>query len=239
MISLVYTTYNRTQLLLDSFRQIVDHEFISEIVIVDDYSDMKAFEWLLWHVGYKFTKVKIFRNASNYDCYRNKREAISKANNEWCILADSDNGFDKPYVDRCEQLWLSGLNPRTVYQPSFARPHFNFQKWEGHLIDKGNVAKFMVDPTFSTMLNASNYFVNKHEYLRVWDGSIDPVTSDSIYQNYNWFKAGNSMYVVPGLEYTHRIDDHGTEEPSHYARHVRRTPNGFHRSIEQKLRELK
>lgn len=239
MISLCYTTYNRTQLLLDSFKGIADHEFISEIVIVDDKSDAKTFEWLLWNIAHKYPKVKLFQNQRNLDCFFNKREAIGKATNEWCILADSDNVFNKDYIDRCEQLWISGLNPRTVYQPSFAKPHFNFERWEGHLIDRNNVAKFMVDPTFSTLLNAANYFVNKYEYLKVWDGSIDPVTSDSIYQNLNWFKSGNNMYVVPGLEYTHRIDDHNGEEPSHYAKHVRRTPYNLHRSIEQQLRDLR
>jgi hypothetical protein len=84
------------------------------------------------------------------------------------------------------------------------------------------------------MLNAMNYFVHRDEYLRVWDGSIDPVTSDSLFQNYNWLKAGNEISVLPELEYEHRV-----HSGSHYQNNVRRTPRGFHESIIQKLKELR
>ena len=79
-----------------------------------------------------------------------------------------------------------------------------------------------------------NYFVNRDEYLRVWDGSIDPVTSDSLYQNYNWLNGGNSIYVVPNLTYEHRV-----HSGSHYQNNVRRTPQGFHDSIIEKLKNMK
>jgi hypothetical protein len=179
-------------------------------------------------------KVKLFRNEKNLDCYRNKRESVDRAANEWVIVFDSDNIMTKSYIDRVENLFVAGLNKKTIYQPSFAKPHFNFTRHEGLLVDQTNVGKRLTDDTFGTMLNAMNYFVSREEYLRVWDGSIDPVTSDSIFHNYNWLKAGNSIYVVPGLEYEHRVHN-----GSHYQNNVRRTPQGFHESIIQKLKELK
>ncbi len=229
-ISLCLTTFNRTELLFESFADVIDDERISEIVIVDDFSDPDCYI----KIENKFQdnkKVKIFRNSQNIDCYRNKKEAISAATNEWVIILDSDNILKKQYIDRVEQLWISGLNPKTIYQPSFAEPHFDFRKYESFLIDKSNIGKYMVDATFSTMLNAMNYFVNREKYIEVWDGSIDPVTSDSIYQNLNWFKAGFNMYVVPGLSYTHRVHD-----GSHYQHNVRRTPKGFHQQVENELK---
>jgi glycosyltransferase involved in cell wall biosynthesis len=232
-ISLCITTYNRTELLFESFEQVINDPRVSEIVIVDDHSPIGLFT----DISYKLQdndKVKLFRNDVNLDCYRNKREAVSKATNEWVIIFDSDNIMTRQYIDRIENLFIGGLNAKTVYQPSFAEPHFNFTKYEGTLVDKSNVGKYLVDATFGTMLNAMNYFVNRDEYLRVWDGSVDPVTSDSIYQNLNWFKGGNNMYVVPGLTYSHRVHD-----GSHYQNNHKRTPRGFHQEVEQQLKALK
>jgi glycosyltransferase involved in cell wall biosynthesis len=233
LISLCITTYNRTELLYESFRQVLNDDRISEISITDDRSSDEIWQTIFWQFN-DVPKVKLFRNNKNIDCYRNKREAISKATNEWVIIFDSDNIITKSYIDRIESLFTAGLNPKIIYQPSFARPHFNFTKYESFLIDKSNASKYMIDPMFGTMLNAMNYFVNRDEYLKVWDGSVDPVTLDSIYQNYNWLKAGNSIYVVPGLEYEHRV-----HSGSHYQNNVRRTPHGFHEEILNKLRSLK
>lgn len=232
MISLCLTNFNRTDLLFESFNKVISDPRITEIIIVDDCSNEEIYQTVVWHFN-GVEKVKIFRNEKNLDCYRNKREAVSKSSNEWLIILDSDNIINSGYIDRIENLFIAGLNARTIYQPSFARPHFNFSKYEGLLISKSNVSKYVDDTTFQTMLNAMNYFVNRDEYLRVWDGSIDPVTSDSIYQNYRWLDAGNCIYVVPGLEYEHRIHN-----GSHYQNNVKRTPKNFHNEVITKLKQL-
>lgn len=229
MISLCLTNYNRTDLLYESFRQLINDDRISEIVISDDASSDEVYNTIIWQTK-AFSKVKIYRNETNLDCYRNKRQAVKHAENQWVIIGDSDNIFTPEYIDR---LFTKEWEADTLWQPSFARPHFNFKAYMGQYISKRNVGQFMGDDTFKTMLNAMNYFVNRDEYLRVWDGSVDPVTSDSIFQNYNWLKAGNSIYVCPGLEYDHKV-----HEESHYRNNFRRTPNGFHKSIEEKLKQL-
>jgi glycosyltransferase involved in cell wall biosynthesis len=230
MISLCITTYNRTDLLYESFRQVLNDDRISEIVIVDDHSDESIWQTIFWQYN-GVPKVKLYRNEKNLDCYRNKREAVSKASNEWVIVWDSDNVMTKEYVDAVyKEKWLNTL----ILQPAFAKPNFDFYPFAGNYYSKENASSWDLSGTFQTMLNAMNYFVNRDEYLRVWDGSIDPVTSDSIYQNYNWLKAGNSIYVVPGLEYEHRV-----HQGSHYQNNVRRTPRGFHEEIVNKLKELR
>lgn len=230
MITLALTNYNRTDLLFESFAQVIDDDRISEIVIVDDHSEMECFNRVFEYTR-SIPKVKLYRNDRNLDCYRNKREAVSHAHNEWVILFDSDNIMTKAYVDMIhKQEWWED----EILQPSAARPHFVFTNYSGLEVDKHNVSLHMDESPFSTMLNAMNYFVNRTEFLNVWDASIDPVTSDSLFQNYNWLKAGNSIYVVPGLEYEHRVHN-----GSHYQNNVRRTPHGFHDSIIQKLKELK
>lgn len=238
MISLCLTTYNRTDLLYESFRQVLDDPRVSEIVVVDDRSKDEIWQSLFWQFN-EVPKIKLFRNKKNLDCYKNKREAVSKATNEWVIIFDSDNILTKSYIDRIENLFVAGLNPKTVYQPSFAKPHFNFTKYEGMLIDKYNVKKYLSDSTFQTMLNAMNYFVNRDEFLKVWNGSIDPVTSDSIFQNYNWLKSGNKIYVVDELHYEHRINGYDKkQEGSHFQKNFKRTPRGLNDDIVEKLKNL-
>lgn len=231
MITLAIPTYNRTDLLWQSFEKVLNDERISEIVIVDDHSDE-----IVWAqvqaMCHPHHKIKLYRNDKNLDCYRNKREAVSKASNEWVILLDSDNVIDSSYIDALLHKWIRDSN--CIYQPCYARPHFNFKRYENMEITKSNVGTYINDRWFETMLNACNFFVNRDEYLRIWDGSVDPVTSDSIFFNYRWLEAGNSIYVVPGMEYFHRV-----HEGSHYQQNVRRTPQGFHQSILNKLKAMK
>jgi len=217
MISVCITTFNRTDLLFESFAQIENDERVSEIVIVDDHSTLDI-QWILAD-RLKGPKFKFITNERNLGCYANKREAVSRASSEWVILFDSDNILTPQYIDRIENLMIAGVNLKTLYQPEFARPHFNFAEFSGINFTKANVAKHAAhNVTFCTMLNAMNYFVNRDEYLRVWENRLEPWTADSLFQNYNWLNAGNSIYVVPGLEYDHRV-----HEGSHYKEHFRKT----------------
>lgn len=229
MISLCLTNFQRTDLLYESFRQLINDDRISEIVISDDHSSDEVYHTVYWQTK-AIDKIKLYRNETNQDCYKNKRIAVEHAVNQWVIIGDSDNIFTPEYVDK---LFTKEWEVDTLWQPSFARPHFDFKAYTGYYISKANVGQYMSDDTFKTMLNAMNYFVNRDEFLRVWDGSVDPVTSDSIFQNYNWLKAGNSMYICPGLEY-----DHAVHEGSHYRQNFRRTPSGFHKLIEDKIKQL-
>jgi glycosyltransferase involved in cell wall biosynthesis len=231
MITLCLTTYNRSQRLFEAFRQLINDERISEIVIVDDHSDLDYFLEVTEYCR-NIPKIKLFRNSVNLDCYRNKREAIDKASNEWVIIGDSDNIFTPAYVDCITGRW-SKLNKKQILQPEFAKPHFNFKTFSGWTIDRNDGERIVVDGNLQTMLNAMNYFVNRDEYLRVWDGDVDPVTADSIYQNYRWLAAGNSIYVCPGMEYEHPISS-----DSHYKQNVKRTPQGFYENILERIKNL-
>lgn len=215
----------------------MDHR-IDEIVIADDCSDEAIYNSMVWYFK-DFPNVKIFRNEYNLDCYKNKARVLELASNDWCILFDSDNVIDVSYINRIENLFVAGLNDKTAYMPSFAKPHFNFQGVAGVNINRGNISELIKRDDVQTMLNAMNYFVNRNEYLRVFDPSQDPVTSDSIYQNFRWLDLGNSIYVVPDLYYEHRVDNHAEEEPSHYGKNVNRTPRGFHERILNNLKAMR
>lgn len=231
MISVCFTNHNRTDLLYEAIEPFLADDRISEIVISDDCSKEDIYQSVIWKYN-GIDKVKIYRNQSNLDCYRNKRMAVSLASNEWVLLLDSDNIFSPEFIETL--LSQQPFNKTWAYAPEWARPHFNFTKLSGTALSKNNISGYLDIGSCSTMLNAMNYLVNKDEYLRVWDGSVDPVTSDSLYQNYNWLKGGNTIYVVHNLQYEHRVHN-----GSHYQNNVRRTPSGFHDSIIEKLKNMK
>lgn len=237
-ISLCFTSYNRVELLFQAFEQILNDERVSEVVISDDNSRPEILE----KIYFKFkdiSKVKIFKNERNLDCYANKAKAIERATNEWVCILDSDNIFGVDYLNRIENIIRGGLNHKTIYQPDFAKPHFNFTHLSGQLLSRHNIAQFMNNRSTDTMLNAMNYFVNRDEYLRIFDPHTNPVTSDSIYQNYRWLEAGNMIYVVPSFSYDHRVDNHNGEERGHYSQNNGRTPRHFHETIINKLKAMK
>jgi glycosyltransferase involved in cell wall biosynthesis len=232
MISLCLTVWNRTDMVINAIEDVMYDERISEIVIVDDHSALENFYSLQAKLeAVNLNKIKLYRNDQNLDCYKNKREAILKAENKWVIILDSDNKIGTDYLDAIYRtpVWDKSV----ILQPEFARPLFDFRQMSGQVISKYNVANYTDIKPFLWMINAMNYFVNRDEYLRVWDGSIDPHTSDTILQNYNWLKAGNSIYVVPNMRY-----DHLVHSGSHYKNNVHKTGNLFE-VLMGKIREMK
>lgn len=227
-LSIAIPTYNRTNVLYESFAGVYDDPRVESIVIVDDASEAKVFDELVEKLE-PLDKVQLYRNLSNADCYRNKYNAVAFCQTEFCILLDSDNRIDKNYLDRvfeCE--W----RPDTILTPSFAAPHFDFTMFEGLTITKENVAAHMDKPMFETMLNAANYFVHCESYCKAFDPGVDPVTSDSIFIAHQWLMNAGKIFVVPKLNYFHRV-----WPESHYRTQNHRTPAGFHQSIIQKLKQ--
>jgi len=229
-ISIAFTNYNRTELLFEAIAPFINDLRVDEIVISDDCSDIEIYNTVVWKYN-GIDKVKIFRNEVTKDCYFNKRQAVKRSTSDWVALLDSDNIFGTDFIDAIfsQKPW----NQTWAYAPEFARPHFNFTAISGTAISRNNVGSILPNGNCGTMLNAMNYFVNREEYLRIWDKSIDPVTSDSLFHNYNWLKGGNTIYVTPGLQYEHRV-----HEGSHYKQNVRRTPEGLHDELIEKLKRL-
>lgn len=229
-IFIAVPTWQRVQQTIDSFAQVLDDERISMIFIVDDASTDGSFEKLGWHFKDN-DKVAVYRNYENMDCYRNKNRAMKTARGEFGILLDSDNTITTDYLDALYSIPEWGKN--IAYQPSFAKPHFDFRKWNGLTLTKENVAQY-VDTHLSTAMNAMNFFINRAEYLRVWDGNVEPVTSDSIYFSLCWLRAGNKILITPNLEYEHYIDPDGK---GHYQQNYKRTGN-FHQLVMDELKQL-
>lgn len=231
-LSLCLTNHNRDRMLFESFEQVLGDERVSEIVIVDDYSEDRFWRKVQNYCEGK-EKIKLFRNRKNLGCYKNKREAISNATNEFVIIFDSDNIMTKEYIDK---IYSEEWEPNTILAPDYV-VSFDYRHFGGKIITRNTVKTYTRQVRFDCLINTMNYFVHKENYLKVWDGSIEPWTADTIYQNYRWLDSGRSIKVVKGLEYNHRIIHAPREERSHYMQHNRKTGNLFN-NIMMKLKAM-
>lgn len=200
-LTLSITAFNRLQYLRESFEQVIDHPRITEIILMDDCSDMEIFKQIE-SLKDMSPKIKVYRQAQNRGMAYNKYSAVAHASNEWVILFDSDNVLTPEYIDALPKQ----LSEKAIYQPDFAKPHFDFRQYAGKSYPRfSTVNVFIKQPMFFTMVNACNYVVNRNEYLRVYQENTDHKASDTVWMFYLWLKAGNNMYVVPGMEYEHRV----------------------------------
>ena len=228
-ISLCITHWNRVELLLKSFEAVVNDPRIGEVVIWDDASEMLELDRLMTAVS-SIKKIKLAVAPTNVGCYRAKRNAIYHATNPYCIILDSDNIIERDYIDA---VYSAEWRKDTILQPQFAKPAFNFLEFAGLTIDRSNVAALYKQGQFDCLLNAMNYFVNRDKYLRVWEDCPEPYAADTILQNYNWFSAGNKMFVTPGMEYFHRI-----HPGSHFVAHESKSRE-LHKQVVEKIKMLR
>lgn len=230
-VSIAIPSHNRYQLTIDSFAQVLNDERVREVMIVDDASTDGSYHKLLSFFS-MHPKVKILRNDTNKDCYANKHESVLNATGKQVIVFDSDNTLTPAYLDAIYAIpeW----DAKTIYQPSFAKPAFDFRKYEGLTLTKENVAEY-IDTNLMTSLNAMNFFINREEYLKVWDGSVNPGSSDSIYFSLCWLKAGNSIFITPDLHYDHRLHP---DKSNHYSQNSHKYVE-FHEKVMKEIKELK
>lgn len=196
-LSLCITTFNRTDLTVESFSKVYDHPMIDEIIIVDDASDVNKFNELYNLLKGK-DKVTLHRNFENLGMSRNKANAIEKANNEWVSIFDSDNVMPPEYLDSLPK----DLNPTTIYHPEFAEPEFDFRAYP--VINKFNAKDYLGERNFRCFLNNSNYVVNREMYLQCYRYDEGIRESDTIHFAYLWLEMGGSFQFVKGMRYFHR-----------------------------------
>lgn len=229
-ISFCVTTWNRFDYTVRCIDAVIDFPEIDEIIISDDASTDGSYERLVDYYSGNI-KVKIYRNDINANCYHNKALAISRAHNKFVILLDSDNRIDRSYIDA---IYKEDWDYDIILTPEFLRPNFDFRQYGGLVLTSENIASYIDLPLVETVLNAANFFVNRKNYLDVFDVNVSPVTSDSITQAYNWLAAGKKIKILQGLTYWHEV-----HPQSHYITQNNLTPQGYHNQILQQLRELR
>jgi hypothetical protein len=221
--------YDRVGMLLQSFEHVINDPRISEVIVNDDRSEDQSHEQTAALLK-GFPKVKLFRNEQNLGPYRNRRMAIERAASPWVIALDNDNAIGPDFLDKIfGQEWRQD----SILAPDFAKPIFDFRRFDGLVVTKSNVASCVKETElFLAFINDGNYFVNRQRYLDAWDGTVDPGTSDSEYFNYCWLAAGNQIKVVAGLEYFHRV------HPQSYYRQNQDRAGDYHRMVQDKIAAL-
>ena len=219
-LSLCITTYNRYELTIESFAQVLDDPRIDDIVIMDDCSKLKVrqmfYAWME-NTNKGDGKVRFIEQAKNRGMSINKHDAISYAKNEWAIIFDSDNIIDPSYLDafyKYVPFDLNALSPSEhfIFCPDFAKPNFDYralaQGAPTHgLYNAKDAARCAIDSRFNCLLNTCNYIVNRDFYLSTYIYNKEHIASDTVWHNYNHLKAGGELAVVPGMQYYHRVHD--------------------------------
>ena len=223
-------TFERADWTVRAFEQLLPDWRLRSVTIVDDHSSEESYSDLHTRT-LSMAKVRLFRNESNVDCFRNKKNSVELANRDWIILGDSDNVFGVDYLDRLFEI--EEWNPDTIYAPAWAKPNFDYRAFSGLTLTKENISSYMEWPMCSTLLNTANFFVNRSEFLKVWRGDIDPITADSMYFNFCWLESGRKIKVVENLFYEHTV-----HPLSHYKTNSHRSGH-LHLQIEQQLRNLR
>lgn len=202
MISLAITTYNRFEMTVESFAQVIDDDRISDILLLDDASPDESYSKLSERFK-GVEKVRVMRQATNQGMAENKKCAIALSDNPHVLILDSDNVIDKTYLDA---VFKNGqlMTDKVINCPEFAYPNFDFRKYSGQFIDYKNAKKFMSHDMFRCFLNCCNYLVPQKTYLEVYQKDDTVKEADTIAFNYRWLKAGYSFYIVPECGYFHR-----------------------------------
>lgn len=204
--TLCITTYNRTDLLFESFAKVANDPRLHEILIVDDCSNADVVQALISGLS-KYSNVRLIINPQNKGMAENKKYAVSQCLTDWVILFDSDNIMDSDYLDALGGL---ELQDNCIYMPDAAKPNFDFTKFGGVYMGKEEVKKNISDPMFNVCCNTCNYLINKDFYLNVAKPSNKAKGADTINHLLGHLKAGGQVYVVPNMAYIHR--DHAGSE---------------------------
>lgn len=203
-ISVAFTHHNRADMLMEAMAAVLDDERVAEIVISDDCSTDGSYEWLkIFYVNKP--KIKFYKNEKNLGMSLNKRAAVDLCEENWVALWDSDNIFDKSYLDALYAVEDVFMEPYEFLMPAWAAPNFDYRAFEGIVIDKTSVSKYLDKPYFEQAINTCNMVVNRQSYLDVYEHNPSVKEVDTLWMNYLWLNARGSFFIVPGMYYQHRV----------------------------------
>jgi glycosyltransferase involved in cell wall biosynthesis len=217
MLTIAIPNYNRSDYAVESFKNVISSDLVSEICIVDDFSDEEIYLNLVdtiqkkQEVDESYKKVKIFRNDTNLGAFLNKVESVRRSSNDWVILLDSDNIIDLDYLEIIKNL----KDTKTIYSPSHAicaSKSLDYTNLSGTILDRELYKQIITkgDTSMDCVLNTGNFYFHRDTYLECVDKELEkiiPLATDVFYLNYLWFKniEGAKFEIVRDLKYQHRL----------------------------------
>lgn len=204
-LSLAITSYNRYEMTIESFAQVIDDPRLAEILLMDDASTDGSHQKLVNHFKGN-DKVRIVRQAQNRNMSLNKKDAIAHCKSKYVLIFDSDNILGTDYLDALFACPVfDGNVANFIFCPDFAETTFDYRTFSGNTIRSQEAAQFIKNDTFNMLMNTANYVVHREWYLMTYRYNPDHLASDTIWHNYNHLHNGGAFYVVPGMRYQHRI----------------------------------
>uniref|UniRef100_A0A6C0DJ42 Glycosyltransferase 2-like domain-containing protein n=1 Tax=viral metagenome TaxID=1070528 RepID=A0A6C0DJ42_9ZZZZ len=215
-ISVAIPHYNNSNYICDAIDPLINDSRVNEIIICDDRSsDIEALEQKL--LSYNSPKIKLFKNETNMGCYHNKINTVLKCSNDWTILLDSDNIYDKSCIDTI--YGIPNWDKNTIYIPSWAvtfpgtpSPMLNYTKFNNQFISKSLYINEFNETMFQCLINTCNYFLPVKNFIQCMDcvqhdykrEVIDSLDSAVLFTD--WLLS-NNIFVVESLHYKHRLHD--------------------------------
>jgi glycosyltransferase involved in cell wall biosynthesis len=217
-ISLAIPFYNTSEYFLDCIKYAVEDEFVSEIVVNDDFSSQQEYENIV-SLSNEISKIKVFRNQRNLGAFRNKYLTVKNCTNEWVYLLDSDNHpFEETYQiirnipDDHSNICYS---PRQLFcknDDKIDYEHISDYTFKYDIIgiEESKDAIFKKTKWFDWFLNSGNYVVNRQMYLdslaHPYENDSTPLLhADTAAAYYFWLKNGGEFVVVNDLRHNHRL----------------------------------
>jgi glycosyltransferase involved in cell wall biosynthesis len=234
-------------MVIESISNIINESIVSEIIIVDDNSDVNKYNLLKTLLfSLNSPKIKLYRNEENKGAFLNKLECIKKSSNEWNILFDSDNVLTVEYVNSIPK----NLDEKTFYLPSYAicnSEFLDYRQFSNTQIKKEQFKTLAIlnDARVQCMLNTGNYLVSKNTYINALEkekNQLNCFALDAFYQIFLCFKHIDAfcIFVTEGMSYYHRIHDKNTVDEcnSFYAQNAINSQRFYEMTLKPLIKEI-
>lgn len=91
LLSIVITTYNRSDMLLRAINSVLQQSFIDyEVVIMDNHSTDDTYQKVSSIID---NRIRYYRNDRNIGGYANKKIGLSKSNSKYIVFLDDDDYY--------------------------------------------------------------------------------------------------------------------------------------------------
>lgn len=203
-----FNSLNYANRILNHDRNLLEAEF-DEIVIRDDGS--KILDGVTEVLSSALSeKVGFYHSGRNVGALRNKMEAVKLCQSDWVYLLDSDNIFDSESV-RLMSSFKKNIN--TIYSPNvmiMSNGHIQTFDHLPRVIDLETAKSLLKSstPMAEWLLNLGNFYVNRVQYLSVFENEAlddECLGADVFYFLSKWLKLGGLIEVVREFKHQHTL----------------------------------